>query len=172
MDDLLKCMQIIDKYTENMSEIDYLTLCNSLRDAYNKRSDPVYLFDYDNFSIPPVGPDNRTLQYFYDHYYEKAVELDLDLVNQQMAYLRRELEINKPLKRISPKIKEQVKYHFCNLRGIEPGSLNENNINHTEFRTTCRTFLQLENVFRGKYCAAIEKKLVWLVGGIDDLETV
>ena len=172
MNDLQKCMAIIDKYTDSINEGDYLSLCNLLRDSYNKMSDPVYLFDYDNFSIPPVGPDHRTLQHFFDHYYEKAVDLDLDLVNQQMGYLQRELDCSRPLRRISSKIREQVKEHFCALRGMERSQLDEDNINQYEFRRTCRTFLQLENSFRAKYREALQKRLHWLSIGTDDLETI
>lgn len=172
MDDLQRCLQLIDKYNDKIEEGDYLTMCNLLRDVYNKRSDHVYLFDYDNFSIPPVGPDHRTLEYFYSHYYEKAVDLDLDLVHHMMAYLQRELECNRPLKRIGYKIREQVKTHFCSLRHMERSDLNDNNIDQCAFKRTCRTFLQLENAFRAKYCEAIQKKLNWLLVGRDDLETI
>lgn len=56
MEDLQSVMSIIDRYTEAITEGDYLDLCNKLRDAYNKRTDPVYMFDYENFSIPRSVP--------------------------------------------------------------------------------------------------------------------
>ena len=109
MDDLISVMQIIDRYSDKFTEGDYLQLCGKLKKAYDKRSDPVYLFDYENITIPPVGPDEETVNYFYDYYYEKSVDMDGDFLGDQMAYLHREYEAHQPLKRASPKIKEQVK---------------------------------------------------------------
>jgi len=173
MEDLQSVMSIIDRYTEAITEGDYLELCNKLRDAYNKRTDPVYMFDYENFSIPPVGPDNRTLQYFYDTFYERAVDFDSDFVNEQLAYLTRELEMNQPLKRISPRIKEQVKYHYCRMQNISRSELDESTvINHKDFKITCRTFLYMENAFRSKYRDGIEQRIQWLMFAQDDLATI
>lgn len=172
MEDLRSIMSIIDRYTEVMTEGDYLELCNKLRDAYNKRSDPVYMFDYENFAIPPVGPDDRTLQYFYETFYERAVDLDVDFVNEQVAYLSRELVLNRPLKRISPTIKEQVKVHYCRMRGIDRSQFDERNSGTKEFKMTCRTFMHLENSFREKYRDGIEQRIRWLTVAEDDLATI
>ena len=172
MEDLRSVMSIIDRYTESISEGDYLELCNKLRDAYNKRSDPVYMFDYENFAIPPVGPDARTLQYFYSTYYDRGIQLDMDFVYEQIMYLGRELESNQPLKRVSPRIKEQVKFHYCKMRGIDRSELSDEVMKHKDFKTTCRTFLYLENSFRAKYRDGIEQRIRWLTLAEDDLATI
>jgi hypothetical protein len=42
MDDLLRVMQIIDQHSNVLPEGDYLELCKHLKNAYNRRADPVY----------------------------------------------------------------------------------------------------------------------------------
>ena len=69
MENLLRVMQIIDKHSDSFAEGEYLEVCNLLKDAYNKRADPVYLFDYDNFAIAPVGTTSLIFQYFYDYFF-------------------------------------------------------------------------------------------------------
>ena len=172
MEDLRSIMSIIDRYTEVMTEGDYLELCNKLRDAYNKRSDPVYMFDYENFAIPPVGPDDRTLQYFYEMFYERAADLDIDFVNEQLAYLSRELALNRPLKRVQPTIKAQVKYHYCRMNNLDRSQFDESMVHHKDFKATCRTFLYLENNFRAKYRNGLEQRIDWLTVASDDLTTI
>ena len=56
MTELLRVMQIIDQYSNVLPEGEYLEVCNILKKSYEERNDPVYLFDYDNFRIPPVIP--------------------------------------------------------------------------------------------------------------------
>lgn len=172
MEDLMSIMQIIDRYTDKISEGDYLEICDKLKQAYNKRSDPVYMFDYDNFTIPPVGPDEVTVHHFYDFYYERAVDLDSELLQDQMAYLHREYETYQPLRRASPRIKEQVKTHFCRIHGLDRTDLDEADINKKEFKRTCKTFMYLENSFRARYREAVEKRIRWLELSQDNLETV
>jgi hypothetical protein len=101
------------------------------------------------------------------------VDFDSDFVNEQLAYLTRELEMNQPLKRISPRIKEQVKYHFCRMQNISRSELDESTvINHKDFKMTCRTFLYMENAFRSKYRDGIEQRIQWLMFAQDDLATI
>jgi hypothetical protein len=172
MDDLISVMQIIDRYSDKFTEGDYLQLCGKLKKAYDKRSDPVYLFDYENITIPPVGPDEETVNYFYDYYYEKSVDMDGDFLGDQMAYLHREYEAHQPLKRASPKIKEQVKVHFCRIHSLDRTELDSANINKKQFDRTCKTFLYLENDFRAKYRETLERRIRWLELSQDNLETV
>ena len=56
MDDLLRVMQLIDENSRVLPEGVYLEVCNHLKNAYNKRTDPIYFFEYDTFSIPEIGP--------------------------------------------------------------------------------------------------------------------
>ena len=172
MEDLRDVLQIIDRYTDKISDGDYLELCDKLKRAYNKRSDPVYLFDYENFSIPAIGSDEDTTRYFYDYFYERAVELDMSFVVDQLGYLHREYETNQPLKRCSPRIKEQVKEHFCNIQGVDRSELDDNLINNANFNYTCRVFMHLENEFRSKYREAIEKRIRWMELSQDNLDDI
>ncbi len=66
MDDLLSVMQIIDRNSEKFAEGDYLEVCNLLKKAYNKRSDPVFFFDYENFGIPPTQESEYVDRYLND----------------------------------------------------------------------------------------------------------
>ena len=77
-----------------------------------------------------------------------------------------------PLKRASPKIKEQVKVHFCRIHGLDRTELDDMGINKVQFARTCKTFLYLENDFRAKYRETLEKRIRWLELSQDNLETV
>jgi hypothetical protein len=82
MDNLLGAMQIIDRNSTKFAEGDYLEVCNLLKKAYDRRSDPVYFFNYDDFRILPVGSESSGIifEYFYDHYFEKALQFDSDSI--------------------------------------------------------------------------------------------
>ena len=110
MDNLLGVMQIIDRNSTNFAEGDYLEVCNLLKKAYDRRSDPVYFFNYDEFRILPVGPDTSSLtfEYFYDHYFEKALQFDSDFIQGQLNYLHRECENASPIRRITQNIRDKV----------------------------------------------------------------
>ena len=101
MDKLLNAMQIIDRNSDKFAEGEYLELCNLLKEAYDKRADPVYFFNYDDFRILPIGGDssNLTFQYFYDHYFEKALQFDSDFIQGQLNYLQKEYENAGPIRR-------------------------------------------------------------------------
>tara|TARA_B110000902_G_scaffold91857_1_gene109066 strand:- start:1036 stop:1554 length:519 start_codon:yes stop_codon:yes gene_type:complete len=172
MEDLMGVMQIIDRYTDKFSDGDYLQLCDKLKRAYNKRSDPVYLFDYENFNISAIGSEEVTTQYFYDYFYERAVDLDMSFAADQLGYLHREYEIHQPLRRCSPRIKERVKEHFCNMQGVDRSELDDNLINDANFKHTCKVFVQLENEFRSKYREAIEKRIRWMELSLDNLDEI
>lgn len=81
MNDLLQAMQIIDKHSTSLPEGEYIELCKHLKNAYNKRVDPVYFFDYEDFRIHPIGPSEETFRYFYDYYFDKALNMDLSLIH-------------------------------------------------------------------------------------------
>ena len=117
MDNLQKVMQIIDKHSDSFAEGEYLEVCNLLKDAYNKRTDPVYLFDYDNFTIPPIGTSSLIFQYFYDYYFEKGLNMDSDFIRGQIEYLQREYEMAGPIRRITRKVRDKVENHCCSIEG-------------------------------------------------------
>ena len=105
MDDLLRVMQIIDQHSNVLPEGDYLELCKHLKNAYNKRADPVYFFDYEDFRIHRIGETQETFQYFYDYYFDKALNIDSDFIQGQITYLRKELVEAQPIVRITKKVK-------------------------------------------------------------------
>ena len=104
MAELQRVMQIIDQNSNVLPEGDYLEVCNLLKKSYDTRTDPMYLFNYDDFRIPHVTP-STTFHYFYDYYFDTGLRTDSNFINAQIRYLEDELEINQPLKRITKKIR-------------------------------------------------------------------
>ena len=98
--------------------------------------------------------------------------MDGDFLGDQMAYLHREYDAHQPLKRASPKIKEQVKVHYCRIHGLDRTDLDSADINKKQFAKTCKTFLYLENDFRAKYRETLERRIRWLELSQDNLEFV
>lgn len=165
MDDLLSVMQIIDRNADKFAEGDYLQVCNFLKKAYNKRSDPVYFFDYENFATLPFGSSEYEIQYFYDHYFDKALNFDSDFIQGQIQYLRKELYQNQPIQRISKTIRESVTRHYSIMYGAHVEDINTNVVT-----SMCRSYIQIENDFRRKYRDAIEKRIEWLEQADDRLD--
>jgi hypothetical protein len=174
MDNLQKVMQIIDKHSDSFAEGEYLEVCNLLKDAYNKRTDPVYLFDYDNFTIPPIGTSSLIFQYFYDYYFEKGLNMDSDFIQGQLEYLNREYEMAGPIRRITQKVRDKVERHCCSMHGFIPGesTLEEIGIDPLEFRKLCKIYVSIENDFRAKYRETVERRIRWLEDADDRLDTV
>jgi len=158
MDDLLRVMQIIDGHSNILPEGDYLELCKHLKNAYNKRVDPVYFFDYDDFNIPHIGPSEETYGYFYDYYFDKSLNVDSDFLHGQINYLKREIMDSQPIRRITKKVRDRVIKHYCYMNGLND---EETVIEFTDqdLRSMCQSFVNAENDFRFKYRSAIEKKL-------------
>ena len=174
MENLLRVMQIIDKHSHSFAEGEYLEVCNLLKDAYNKRADPVYLFDYDNFQIPPVGTTSLVFQYFYDYYFEKGLSMDSDFIQGQIEYLQREYELAGPIRRITRKVRDKVENHCCSMHGFSPGesTLEEIGITPPEFRKLCKIYVSIENDFRAKYRETVERRIRWLEEAEDRLDAV
>ena len=159
MENLLRVMQIIDKHSHTFAEGEYLEVCNLLKDAYNKRADPVYLFDY---------------EYFYDYYFEKGLSMDSDFIQGQIEYLQREYELAGPIRRITQKVRDKVENHCCSMHGFSPGesTLEEIGITPPEFRKLCKIYVSIENDFRTKYRETVERRIRWLEEAEDRLDTV
>jgi hypothetical protein len=170
MDSLLQAMQIIDRHSNLLPEGDYLELCTHLKQAYNKRADPVFFFDYDDFQIHDIGSNTDTYHYFYDYYFDKALNLDSDFINGQMTYLKKELAEAQPIQRITKKVKDQVIKHYCYMHELYDEEDIE--IPEANLRSMCKAFVDTENDFRSRYRAAIEKKLEWLEQSDDRLDDV
>jgi len=171
MNDLLQVMQIIDKHSTVLPEGDYLDLCKHLKSAYNKRADPVYFFDYDDFRIPPVGSTEETYRYFYDYYFDKALNVDSDFIQGQITYLQKELADAQPIKRITKKIRQKVLMHYRHIHGFDEDDI-DLPLTKVELLRMCRSYMDIENDFRFKYRTSIEKRLEWLEESDDRLDGV
>tara|TARA_B100000768_G_scaffold173727_1_gene183259 strand:+ start:1347 stop:1853 length:507 start_codon:yes stop_codon:yes gene_type:complete len=158
MAELQRVMQIIDQNSNVLPEGDYLEVCNLLKKSYDTRTDPMYLFNYDDFRIPHVTPSTM-FRYFYDYYFDTALRSDSDFINAQIRYLEDELEVNQPLKRITKKIREIVKDHYYMSNGHEENDLT---LEDTEFRKLCKAYMTVENSFRSDYRNSIVQKIIWL----------
>jgi len=163
MTELLRVMQIIDENSNVLPEGNYLELCNLLKKAYEVRTDPVFLFEYEHFRIPPIAPVDM-FQYFYDYYYDKSLRMDSDFIHGQIRYLEDELDTNQPLKRITKTVRETVMKHCCMIYGDIPSdlTLEEMNLTTAEFREKCKTYIEVENDFRAKYRNSVIQKLCGL----------
>jgi hypothetical protein len=169
MDDLLQVMQLIDKHSKVLPEGDYLELCKHLKKAYNKMTDPIYFFEYDTFSIPQIGTTTEVFQYFSDHYFDKALSIDNDFIQGQITYLEKELLDNQPIKRITKKVRSDVKRHYCFIHGLDTEELNIG-FSELDWKKMSTRYVEIENDFRKKYCESIMKKLEWLEESDDRLD--
>jgi len=174
MDNLLRAMQIIDGHSDKLPEGDYLELCNLLKDAYNKRSDPVFFFDYDAFDIPPIGSSMEIFTYFHDMYFEKALDLDSDYIDGQIQYLDKEFNYYRPIRRVTKNIKDSVLKHYCNIYDLphEDMTLEQLEIGKDTFHNMCKTYINVENHFRMRYREAIEKRIQWLEEANERMESL
>ena len=163
MVELQRVMQLIDKNSNVLPEGDYLEVCNLLKKSYDTKTDPMYLFNYDDFRIPHVTPSSM-FHYFYDYYFDTGLRMDSNFINAQIRYLEDELEVNQPLKRITKKIREIVKEHCCVINGHTGNelTLEDMNLTATEFRKMCKTYMTVENDFRSDYRNSIVQKIIWL----------
>lgn len=167
MDDLLRAMQLIDKHSDKLPEGDYLDICNHLKRAYNKRVDPVYFFDYDDFAILPIGPSAETFQYFHDYFFDKALNLDSDYIRGQISYLEKELGECRPVKRITKRVRDRVLRHYCQIHGVESAVFSKKDLD-----SMCKAYVGVENDFRARYRASIEQRINWLEQSDDHLDTL
>lgn len=169
MDDLLKAMQLIDKHSDKIPEGDYLDICNRLKNAYNKRTDPVYFFDYENFAILPIGPTAETFQYFHDYYFDKALNLDSEFIQGQISHLQKEFEDARPIRRITKNVREKVIRHYCNIHGRDVEEV-QIRFSKKDLDMMYRAYIDVENDFRTKYRESIEKRIQWLEQSDDRLD--
>ena len=171
MDDLLQAMQLIDKHSDKLPEGDYLEICNCLKNAYNKRADPVYFFDYDTFSIPQIGPTREIFQYFHDYYFDKALSIDSDFIHGQITYLEKEIQEGQPIQRITKKVRNDVKRHYCFIHGLDTEEVDVG-FSEADWNQMSKTYVEIENDFRAKYLEAVKKRLEWLEESDDRLDTM
>jgi len=191
MDELLEVMQLIDKNSDKLSEGDYLDICNRLKNVYSKRADPEFFFDYDNFSIQPLGPTREVYDYFRNYYMDQGLGLDSDYITGQMDYLRKELEGTPILKRRTKYIQETSVRHYCLSNNLDPDdyinytvrdsegvdrnstwedTLERLHLTNEDVMSMAKTYMQIENTFREKYRNAIERRLEKLEEADDKLD--
>ena len=171
MDDLLRVMQLIDENSSVLPEGVYLEVCNHLKNAYNKRADPVYFFDYETFSISEIGQTPEAREYFRDYYFDKALAIDSDFIQGQINYLEKELIYGQPIKRITKNVRSDVKRHYCFIHGFDETEEVDTGFTEADWNKMCKTYVQIENNFRNKYCEAVMKRLEWLEEADDRLDT-
>ena|SRR6056300_595318 len=169
MNELLRVMQLVDKHSDKLPEGDYLEICKQLKNAYNKRADPVYFFDYDTFMIPQIGPTREVFQYFYDHYFDKALNMDSDFLQGQISYLRKELADAQPIKRITKNVRNDVRRHYCCIHGLDSDEV-DIGFTDEDWSQMSKTYTEIENDFRVKYTEAVKKRLEWLEESDDRLD--
>lgn len=171
MNDLLQAMQIIDRHSTSLPEGEYLELCKHLKNAYNKRADPVFFFDYDDFSIPVIGPTPEIYEYFHEYYFDKALGIDSDFIQGQINYLHKELQDGQPIKRVTKNVKSDVKKHYCFIHGLDIEEVDVG-FSDADWNQMCKTYVEIENDFRLKYTEAVIKRLEWLKESDDRLDTI
>lgn len=171
MEDLLQAMQVVDKNSDVLPEGDYLQLCNHLKEVYNKKSKPVTFFNYENFSLQLPVENTDVQEHFVDHFFNKAVELDIDFVQGQIQYLEKEMRHYEKLTRVTKYVKRAVRDHYCYIHEIDQDNFNVI-IKDSEFRNMCKSYITSENLFRDKYREAIFMKIQWLEESIDYLDNL
>jgi hypothetical protein len=189
MEDLRNVMRLVDNNSQNISEGDYLELCNLLRKIYKDRElkDMTTLIDYEHFDIFVNMDTDQAADYFYDRYYLNGISNEEDFINVQINYLQDEIRNNQKLKRISPSVKCSAIRHYCSMHNIlldeyTPKCLKEFNDIHgydlgvpgTPFESglysMCKSYMIVENQFREIYCKAVEKRISKLNAWLDEIE--
>jgi hypothetical protein len=182
-------MQIIDKNSENLPEGDYLQLCNLLRNVYvcKERKEMNTLFDYGTFDIFVPDQSREILEYFYSHYYRTSTDNEQMFLKSQMNYLEGELEIHRPIQRISKNVKSDAIRHYCYLNNItlahySPELFRENQMQNSSFvdeknfqkglRNICKGFIHMENTYRNLYRGVIMERIEKIEGWIDEIENL
>jgi hypothetical protein len=189
MDDLRNVMRVIDDNSDKLPEGDYLQLCNLLRNVYRReeRKEMNNLFDYENFDMYVPGQSDQVLDYFYDHYYQTSLDNERMFLKSQKNYLENELEIYKPIKRVSKHVRLDAIQHYCFLNNIlitqhTPEKLREFQIANNLFvdekkfqkhlQKIYKGFIHMENTYRNLYrgvvCERIEKIERWM----DEIENM
>lgn len=188
MDALKNIMRVIDDNSHNLSEGDYLTLCNLLKNVYKSKNSQQLptLFDYENFIFFIEDHDNDVSDYFYDYYYSESLANDEDFYRLQITYLQSELKDIKPIKRLSKITKTQAIKHYCLLHNIVLEEYDEVHIQKycddnqivigdidTMFSDGIKklytSYILVENYYREIYRNSIRQRIQKLNACIDDL---
>ena len=165
MDNLLQAMQTIYKYSDVIPEGDYLSLCNKLKEAYDKKTRPVPLFDYENYSFDVDD------EYLSTHFYDMSVDFDVLFIHDQLNYLHSDLVHYEDIKRVTKFVKSTVKEEYCKFHGISEEEFDEQ-IKPSKFKKMCKDYVKINNAFRAQYREALFKKILWLEEYLEYLDTL
>lgn len=191
MENLRRVMRIIDENCTNLSEGDYLDICNSLQKVYRnfENKEMLPLFDYDCFNFYLASEDQAALDYFHNHYYCESIDLDIDFLENQLDYLSNEYNNFRNLKRITKDIKMDAIRHYCWMHDIhieeftpenlkmyheENGfELGEPGINFDKgIQNIYKSYFRIVNHYRELYRIAIRTRMEKIGGWIDTLRNI
>ncbi len=187
MEDLRNAMRIIDENSDKLSEGDYLKLCNSLKNVYRceERKDLDNLIDYESFSLYTPRQSEEVSDYFYDFYFQTSLDNEQMFLKSQMHYLECELEMHRPIQRVTKLIKLDAIRHYCYLNNIilsqyTPEFFRDYKILHNTYiskgkfkkglQNICKSFIHVENTYRNLLRGAIMDRIEKIEGWIDILE--
>jgi hypothetical protein len=189
MEDLRNIMRLIDANSNTLPEGDYLAICNSLRNVFKDRTkqEMTNLFDYENFTIFLPDTTDDVLDYFYDHYYNASLEYDREFLGAQRVYLENELNVNRPIKRVTKYVKEMAIKHYCALHNILLDTYDTENLRKyhddnnydlggtgTKFdiglKKLFRSYIDVENHYRSIYCSTLYERINKIDDWMDDLD--
>lgn len=113
-------MRIVDENCTNLSEGDYLDICNSLQKVYRhfETKEMLPLFDYSRFNFYLASEHQEALDYFHNHFYCESIDFDIEFLEHQLSYLDDEYNSYRPLKRITKAIKMDAIRHYCWMHEI------------------------------------------------------
>lgn len=187
MDRIAKLMQIIDENSNNISEGDYLKICNILKTIYRDKEGPKTLIDYETFTIVDESQTDEINDHFYDYFYNMSVLNEINYAIIQRDYLETELYENRPIKRINKNVKLLAIGEFCKINNILLSEYTEKDLEAYLDRTgydlcepgvsftqgikrVYKSYMTVENIYRQIYRNAIQKKISELDSLLDKLE--
>lgn len=178
MEHIRNVMRIIDENCHNLSEGDYLALCNSLRKIFNDKEEREWstLVDYELFDIYTPDQSDEVLDYFHDYFFNVSMQNEETFLRMQIEYLEDELMYNKPIKRISQYVKRQAINEYCNLHNIVLETRNEENLRkyleendrhigkpgvkfERAIKGLYRSYISIENTYREMYSRALKNRI-------------
>ena len=189
MEDLRAVMQIIDRNSDSISEGDYLELCNRMKKLYKTKGGYRTLFNYEEPMVDTLNQSDATIDYFENHYIDRALDVDKSFLEIQMDYILRERDAHKPIKRLTKRIRETAISHYCTMHNI---ILDENTPEclksfHEEsgyilgdlqdtFEVALdklyKSYMYVENQYRYNLRDLVEKRAERMAWMIDDLDSV
>lgn len=178
MEDLRTVMQVIDQNAHNLPEGDYLKLCNTMRKLYKDKNSQQLrtIVDYENFDIISQNEPDDVLDHFHDYFYNESLINEEYFIETQLEYLRRELTLNNPIKRVTKSIKEKAITQYCIIHGIQLERYDEETLRRrmdehgcdigesgTKFnrgvRRLYKSYIAFENAYREIYRIGVNRKI-------------